>query len=55
MQSSSEVLNQIINNALSAMFAIDRQHYFILTNPENLQFLGLVKMKLIGHAEPDVF
>ena len=55
MQSSYEVLDQIFNNAPSSMFAMDREHRFILTNSANLQFLGLTKEQLIGHTELDIF
>ena len=55
MNSSYDVLEKIINNAPSSMFAMDRQHCFLLTNPVNLQCLGLTEEQVIGHTELECF
>jgi diguanylate cyclase (GGDEF)-like protein/PAS domain S-box-containing protein len=55
MLSSYELLNKIISNAPHSMFAMDRQHRFILTNPAHLQIWGLTEEQLIGHTEHEAF
>ena len=50
-----EVLEKIISNAPSSMFAMDRQHRYILTNPAHLQLVGLTQEQLIGYTEYEAF
>jgi len=55
LQASQELLTRIIESAPSAIFAIDREHRFTLTNPAHLSTCRLQPDALIGRTGRDVF
>jgi diguanylate cyclase (GGDEF)-like protein/PAS domain S-box-containing protein len=51
LYANRELLEKIINSAPSSIFALDRQHRFILTNQAHLRVWPITAQRLLGHTE----
>lgn len=55
LQESKNYLDKIINSVSDSIFAIDRQHRFVLVNDAKCKLLGLSREDIIGKTAYDLF